>query len=332
MSAIAAAPRYPSTSSAPADPAAMRRAEAERWLASLPMRTAIRRSRPGRPSTRLVMYRTGAATPEFWENTWLVSPPYRMRGYKLPVWYRDVFTRRLPRDGVIVEAGCGNGNLIRMLANEDPEAWGRFGSADMGGSARVEGLDFAENVIAENRRIHPEGVYRVGDVRALPYGDGELSGYLSMGVVEHFNDGDRAIILGEAARAMRPGGVAIITVPSLSLARRVRSLFGGFPDEAVVERERARSEAEGGAGPRLDFYQFFFTTREIRRQIEEAGLKVVEIDGYDCRRGWTDAFGQEGALAWLERRSKRLARLIEQPPRVVRRFCPHMIMLVAVKP
>lgn len=335
MSTIAAAPRTSVPVRPAADSADARKAEAERWLAALPVRTAIRRSRPGRPFTRLVMYRTGAATPEFWEKTWLVSPPYRMRGYKLPAWYKDVFTRRLPRKGVIVEAGCGNGNLVRMLANEDPGAWGRFSEADPAESARVEGLDFAENAIAENRRIHPEGVYRVGDVRSLPYGDGEISGYLSMGVVEHFNDGERAVILREAARALRPGGVAVITVPSLSLARRARSVFGGFPDESIVERERARADVEHGESPRLDFYQFFFTTREIRRQIEDAGLRVVEIDGYDCRRGWADAFGGGGGgglLDRLGRLSKRAARLIEQPPRVFRRFCPHMVMLVAVKP
>jgi SAM-dependent methyltransferase len=274
------------------------------------------------------MYRTAAGTPEFWEKTWLVSPPYRMRGYKLPVWYRDVFTRRLPRDGVIVEAGCGNGNLVRMLANEDPGAWGKFAMAEVEGGARVEGLDFAENAVAENRRVHPEGVYRVGDVRALPYRDGELSGYISMGVVEHFDEAERGVILREAARCLRPGGVAIITVPSFSPARRVRAMLGGFEDEGAIERERA---GVGGGGVRLDFYQFFFTPREIRGQIEAAGLKVVEIDGYDCRRGWTDAFGCAGVLSWLEKRSKWAARRIEQPPKMVRRVCPHMVMMVGVK-
>jgi SAM-dependent methyltransferase len=313
------------------------RAEAEQWLAALPIRTGLRRRGfrgHGAAFPRLVMYRTGASTPEFWEKTWLVSPPFRMRGYKLPAWYREVFTCRLPREGVIVEAGCGNGNLIRMLANEDPRAWGDF-SREPGHGACVEGLDFAENAVKENRRVHPEGVYTAGDVRSLPYGDGELSGYLSMGVVEHFDEGERAVILSEAARCLRPGGVAVITVPSFSPARRLRALLGGFEDEAVIERERgdAASSADQAAGSaRLDFYQYFFTPREIRGQIEAAGLKVIETDGYDCRRGWTDAFGGGTTLSWLEKRSKWLARRIEQPPKLFRRFCPHMVMLVAVKP
>lgn len=299
------------------------RAEAERWLASLPSRTVQRGTGPGRPWRRLVMFRKGASTPEFWEKNWLVSPPYRMRGYKLPTWYRAVFTRWLPRDGLMLEAGCGNGNLIRMLVNESPEWWGNF-DRKSGGGACVEGLDFAAHVIAENRRIHPEGRYRVGDVRDLPYGAGELSAYLSMGVVEHFGEEERGKILEEAARCLRPGGVAIITVPSFSPARRVRAAFGGYPRETDERRS-------GASGDGLEFYQYYFRRREIAGQIERAGLRVRAIDGYDCRRGWADAAGSDAIPAWIERRGKRWAARVEQPPRLVRLFCPHMLMLVAVK-
>ncbi|MCC6322989.1 MAG: class I SAM-dependent methyltransferase [Phycisphaerales bacterium] len=300
------------------------RSDAERWLAALPIRTVLRRPPRGtgeRGHPRLAMYRTAAGSPEFWEKTWLVSPPYRMRGYTLPTWYRDAFTRWLPSDGLIIEAGCGNGNLLRMLANHDPARWGNFAREPQKGAC-VEGLDFAPNAIAENRRIHPEGCYRVGDVRDLPYQTGGLSGYISMGVVEHFGEPERAVILREAARTLRPGGVAIITVPSLSPARRLRASLGGFADESTIDRSK------------LDFYQFYFTRREIAGQIEAAGLRAVAFDGYDCRRGFADAFGERAGrvLDRLARGSAWMARRIDHPPRPVRRFCPHMLMVVAIKP
>lgn len=306
------------------------RREAEAWLGALPIRTVIRRRARGGggPShARLVMYRTAAGTPEFWEKTWLVSPPFRMRGYTLPAWYREFFRRWLPSDGLIVEAGCGNGNLLRMLVNEDPARWG--GSAPgVGGGACVEGLDFAPNAVAENRRIHPEGRYRVGDVRDLPYRDGELSAYISMGVVEHFDEVERAAILREAARALRPGGTAIITVPHFSPARRLRALLGGFPAE-----ESALGEQRPGDRP-MGFYQYYFLRREIVGQIESAGLRVAAVDGYDCERGLADALGAPVGrlLARLSRRSTKWARRIDHPPRPVRLFCPHMLMVAAVKP
>jgi SAM-dependent methyltransferase len=307
------------------DGAAARKNEAQRWLDALPIRVVLRRGARGGTGgwDRLVMYRVAANTQEFWEKTWLVSPCFRMRGYTLPRWYKEVFTRRLPRQGLIVEAGCGNGNLVRMLLNE-------------GIVEHVEGLDFAPDVIAENRRVHPEGAkgsYRVGDVRALPYNDGSITGYLSMGVVEHFDEAERGVILREAARCLRVGGRAIITVPYFSPARRIRALLGGFETEADRQeridrgRERGRREPDDGAA----FYQFYFTASEICDQIERAGLRVKELDGYDCRRGWTDAFGGEEAVAWLEKRGPRAARWIEQPPRPLRRFSPHMLMVIAEK-
>lgn len=304
------------------------RAEAERWLASLPIKTVLRRALGAGDSSRLVMYRTAAATPEFWEKTWLTSPPYRMRGYTLPAWYRDTFIKWLPRDGLMVEAGCGNGNLLRMLVNEDPARWGNV-SLSPGQGAGIEGLDFAENAIAENRRIHPEGRYRIGDVRDLPYQTGELSAYISMGVVEHFEEAERAAILREAARCLRPGGVAIITVPYFSPARRFRARIGTFPDESVIAG--LNSDRSSNDQPKLDFYQYFFTRRDITRQIESSGLTVVATDGYDCRRGWTEAFGGSRLLARIERLGSKWARRIEHPPRPFRLFCPHMLMVVAVR-
>jgi SAM-dependent methyltransferase len=307
--------------------AKQRFAEAQKWLDALPSKVVVRHATKGH-AARLVMYRTNANTPEFWEKLWVVSPCFRMRGYKLPRWYKDVFTRRLPRRGLVVEAGCGNGNLARMLANE-------------GIVERIEGLDFAPDVIAENQRIHPppEGSYRVGDVRNLPFEDGSVAAYLSMGVVEHFDEDERATILREAARCLRPGGVAVVTVPSFSLARRLRARWGGFEDERQLlgRIEAARSDPDGSgqnADANLAFYQFYFTLGEIRAQVEAAGLRVVEVDGYDCKRGWLDAFGRQASrlVEWIERRGKWFAERVDQPPKVIRRFCPHMLMLVAEKP
>jgi SAM-dependent methyltransferase len=206
----------------------------------------------------------------------------------------------------------------------------------------MEGLDFAADVIAENRRVHPtegssagKGTYVVGDVRALPYGDGAMAGYLSMGVVEHFDEREREMILREAARCLRKGGRAIITVPHYSPARRIRAALGGVEEETAREerisrgRELGVPEKDDGAA----FYQFYFTGKEICGQIERAGLRVVELDGYDCRRGWSDAFGPgaEKMAAWLEKRGVGAARWVEQPSKIVRRFCPHMLMVVAEK-
>lgn len=335
------------TSAAPS--AVEKRAEAAAWLSSLPTRTVFwstdaARSR-GWAAERLAMHRRSASAPEFWEKQWLVSPSESMTGRRLVRWYRDIFLRNLPhgerggRDGgggLIVEAGCGNGNVLRMCANEG--LW-------------MEGLDFAVAAVEANQRLDPRGRYRVGDVRALPYADGELGGYISLGVVEHFDEAERMTILREAARVLRPGGVALISAPHFNLARRVRARVGGYeqPNGATAAVDTGASDVDSSrtngveqAVPAnhygLEFYQYFLRSREITAQIEHAGLRVTEVDGYDVRYGLSSTLGGEwGAglkrsCAWLASRSKWWARRVDHPPKLLRRLGAHMMMVVAQKP
>ncbi len=136
------------------------------------------------------MYCRGADTPEYWEDHWKQHPPQMMTGMGVYVGFRWAIERYMPREGLIVEAGCGNGNTARTI---------RAAGYD------IECLDFAPEVIAANLAIDPGGCYRVGDVREMPYASGTLTGYISLGVVKHFDDVTRRQILREAARCLMPG-------------------------------------------------------------------------------------------------------------------------------
>lgn len=255
---------------------------------------------------RLVMYRESADTPAYWEAHWRENRCYRMRRYEILPWYRALFREYLPRRGVVLEAGCGNGNTLRTVWNEGYE---------------IVGLDFAPEVIEANRAIHPEGVYVVGDVRALPYEEGALSGYISLGVIEHFSDEDRMQILREARRALAPGGVACISVPWFSPVRRVRAALGGYA--------RAGSEVPAG----LAFYQYFFRTEEFVSDLRGAGFEVLRLDGYCTQKGIVDTVTTAEGAGALEAAAEhpRFGRWIDHPPRAVRALAAHMVIAVCVK-
>ncbi|MBC7833664.1 MAG: methyltransferase domain-containing protein [Phycisphaerales bacterium] len=256
-----------------------------------------------RQGSRLVMYHRRADSPEFWDSHWLTAPPRQCRTESVHHWFRPLFGRFLPRSGLIVEAGCGNGNVARTLR---------------GAGYTIEGLDFAPRIIDANLHLDPSGRYLVGDVRALPYSDNSLAGYLSLGVVEHFDDDSRATILAETARVLRPGSAAIISVPYFSPLRRLHARQGGFAPQPVPDD--------------LAFYQIFMTALDLARQLRAAGLHPVATDAYDIYKGIKDTINHKPQLNFLRESSPAAARLIDNPPRKLRLYCGHMLMIAAVKP
>ena len=81
-----------------------------------------------------------------------------------------VYPAYLPKDGIILEAGCGLATVVMKLR---------------GMAFTMIGLDYAENALHAARAYDPGLSLQAGDVHALPYRDSSLHGYLSFGVLEY---------------------------------------------------------------------------------------------------------------------------------------------------
>ena len=131
-----------------------------------------------------------------------------LAGLPGPAQVRDVSrfhpTRR--GDGVTLEAGTGGGRIVRAMAAL--------------GFTRLAGFDFAPELIDAARRADAAGAidFRVADATALPYGDAEFDQalYLQQIVCTIESRGGRRAALAEAARVLRPGGVALFSLEAIS--------------------------------------------------------------------------------------------------------------------
>jgi ubiquinone/menaquinone biosynthesis C-methylase UbiE len=115
--------------------------------------------------------------------------------------------------------------------------------------------------------------FKVGDVTKLPYNDNSISGYLSFGVIEHFIEGLQKA-LNEAFRVLRPGGIAIITTPSKSwfyYYRLIRSAIRTFIKKLI-----------GRDVIKPSFFQYWFSPKDLKQFVHEAGLKWLDIAGQIC--------------------------------------------------
>ena len=212
------------------------------------------------------------------------------------------FARYLRKGESILEAGCGAGRIVAALLAEGFE---------------VSGIERSEEVVAAVRQGAPFLDVSRGDVERLPLEDSSVGAYVSLGVVEHLEGGPR-VALQEAARVLKPGGRAFVSVPYLNplRARHLRAL------------EQAPPTA-------LTFHQFYFSVEQLNAQLEAAGLVVEDhlpyaVEGFMVRehplfsRFW-------GSVACRERIKQGWRKWFRHAPASVRSRFAHMIMAVATK-
>lgn len=260
------------------------------------MRRVFHSPRHGR-----LVYLDAKATPEYWDARWHAEGSAgRSRQDET---FARITARHLPPGSRVLEGGCGRANKVKALADA--------------GFAAV-GVDYAAESVERARQVYPGLDIRVGDVRALPFPDGDFDGCWSIGVIEHFWAGYDDI-LGEARRVLKPGSVLFLTAPWLSPYRRLRVRRGGYPvGDFPIEP--------------ADFYQFALSRGEVTAALVRNGFELmswkglapevcIQEDMQSVRRASRWLYGSRGALP------KRLLRGFVAA--VSGAYCGHAFLAVA---
>jgi SAM-dependent methyltransferase len=158
-----------------------------------------------------------------------------------------------------LDLGCGPAMMEAALLERGFDVWGIDASEQMieHGKARI-----AENSLRS--RCH----LAVGDVQKLPCADGFYDAVVSMGLLEYLPD--YAPALREMHRALRNGGIAVLTIPSRICAYHVtrRGYHGAV---AFARRLAGRRTADAPA-----FAVNQCVPWRLDRQLAQAGLRKLE--------------------------------------------------------
>jgi 2-polyprenyl-3-methyl-5-hydroxy-6-metoxy-1,4-benzoquinol methylase len=100
------------------------------------------------------------------------------------------------RPGRVLEVGCGQGWLLKAIADALPEA-------------ELHGLDIRPDVVGYARELVPSAEVVVGNGERLPFEDASFDVVVCSEVLEHVND--PSSVLAEIDRVGR--GVAVLSVP-----------------------------------------------------------------------------------------------------------------------
>lgn len=156
--------------------------------------------------------------------------------------YLPYLDKRYP----VLEAGCGPAHIVYALGQR---------------GYRIIGLDYAPEPLGYTHARFPDLPLHLGDVHTLPYPADYFGGYLSFGVVEHFEHGPQPA-LREAYRTLRPGGVLVLTVPHPQFVESLYQL-----------RERLVPAAVKRAG----YYERTYDHDELAGHVQAVGFSIEAI-------------------------------------------------------
>jgi SAM-dependent methyltransferase len=97
--------------------------------------------------------------------------------------------------GVLLDAGCGPGQIARYLRER---------------GATVVGVDLSPAMIDQARRHHAGIEFVVGDLCRLPFPDGRFAGIAAFYAIVNFAPSELAAPLAELYRVLAPRGLALI--------------------------------------------------------------------------------------------------------------------------
>jgi len=187
--------------------------------------------------------------------------------------------------GRFLDAGCGTGDFI-------PDLVGRNG--------KVTALDFAEDMIAQSRsRMAKKGLdkqvdFAVGDVTNLDFADNFFDAIIGVGLIEYLTDYRAAF--QEFYRVLKPGGIVIVTVPSIV------SPFMAYETlvpkcKGVVKQMLA---AAGLREPERKYFQRHFVPWALDRDLRRIGYRKKDFSF--CTYGFSASKRLESFSLGLTRR------------------------------
>lgn len=149
-------------------------------------------------------------------------------------------TLQLSEFGLLCDLGCGPGQVAHYLAGQGVQACG---------------IDLSPQMVAQAQQAHPHLCFQQGDMLALTdVADGAFTGIAAFYSIIHIPPPQVPQALREMHRVLCDGGVLLLT---FHIGQEVRHLDEWW--EHPVD---------------LDFH--FFTTQQMRSDLEAAGFTIAE--------------------------------------------------------
>ena len=141
-----------------------------------------------------------------WDHMWTIRTiEQELEACEIESPPRELFLTYLSKEDKIIDAGCGFAKWVIYLHRRGYD---------------IVGIDNNELALSKLKEFDSTLQVEEGDILNIKYPDNSFDAYISMGVIEHFEEGPHAP-LKEAYRVLKPGGLVFVSVPTVNIIRRI---------------------------------------------------------------------------------------------------------------
>jgi len=257
---------------------------------------------------------------DLWDGMWTTRTiEQELEACDLETPARDLFLACIPKRGRTIDGGCGFAKWVIYLK--------RLGYD-------IVGIDNNELAIAKLKDYDSSLQVESGDILDIHYPDSSFDAYISMGVIEHFEDGPLPA-LNEAHRVLKPGGLIFVSVPTVNILRKVirrplRTLINALPMSFMALRSNwgkskrralfAAAATTAGILPRriisilvrillpqkswrYHFAEYRYSKSEVENFLKQSGFEVIKTVPHDFYGARGHTAGLVGDFPFLAARN-----------------------------
>jgi len=222
-----------------------------------------------------------------------------------------LFNKYLNIGDKILEGGCGNGAWVKYLNDKGYDCIGTDINEVILDVAKKEKLNILKD-----------------DILDMSFPENHFHAYLSLGVIEHWEEGPQKAI-SEAYRVIKPGGYFFVSTPCNHL---IRKLFNHPLRDFINFIFKI-------LGRKLHFVEYRFERHELKQFMIDGGFDVIETLPNDYKMESNEySFGMYTDWPWLrDRKTKYRLNILGQMTKALLKFfnpwwAVSGMMVVAQKP
>ena len=217
---------------------------------------------------------------------------------------RVMLLKYLTKNSKIIDSGCGFGKWLIYL--------NQLGY-------KIIGIDNNEMVISKLKKYNNSLQVELGNILTINYPDNYFDAYISMGVVEHFENGP-LMALKEAYRVLKPNGLIFLSTPTVNIIRKViiqpilnifnRCYYLFVKIKRFIEKPESMYKVNNYKKVRkakkkkyYHFLEYRFTVKELHSFLKKSNFRVIETVPHDFHGSREHSIGLGVDFPFLKKRN-----------------------------